>query len=523
MLTLPSVLDRTVSLYGRRTAIFDRERNFTWAEFADRIARAAGVLAALGVRPGRRFGIISRNSFRHAEVNHAGYWLGAVPVPINHRLAPIEIRFILDDAQCEIVAVENTFADLMQADELAPWRARMFWLAPGEVDAGGPSYEALLADAAPAPRRDCDENDDAILLYTGGTTGRGKGVRLSHRNVVANALQLSKAMDVTADDIYLHVSPMFHSTDLKSTVLTMQGGGHTFLSEFSPRGVLDAIQRHRVTIASLVPTMIIRTLQDETFDSYDISSLRLVSYGTSPMAVEWIRRAMERLKDVGLHQCYGLTETSPILSILDEEDHRRALETGDHSRLSSSGRPLPCVELRIVDDAGRDMPAGEAGEILVRAPNVAKGYLNRPEENAATFRDGWLHTGDIGRLEEGGYLFMMDRKKEMVITGGENVYTSEVEAALYQHEGVHEAAVVGVPDEKFGEALFAVIVPAPGRSLTADEIISHCRGRIGGYKIPRQMDFVDELPKSTMGKVLKNELRRLYSGPPMGSRHPEAR
>ena len=514
MLTLPSVLARTVALFGQRTAVLDRERCFTWAEFAERVARAAGLLASLGVTPGRRFGVISRNSFRHAEINHAGYWLGAVPVPVNHRLAPTEIRDILDDAECEILAVDDAFSDLVGTEELAPWRGRMFWLAPGAVDGDAPSYEALLAAADPAPRRDADENDDAILLYTGGTTGRGKGVRLTHRNIVVNALQLSKGMDVTADDSYLHVSPMFHSTDLKSTALTMQGGGHCYLNEFSPTGVLDAIQRHRVTIASLVPTMIIRMLREEAFDDYDISSLRLVSYGTSPMAIEWIRRAMDRFKGVGLHQCYGLTETSPILSILDEDDHRRAVESGDHSRLASAGRALACVEFRIIDGDGADVAPGEPGEILVRAPNVAKGYHNRPEENAAAFRDGWLHTGDVGRIDDDGYLFMLERKNEMVITGGENVYPSEVEAALYQHDGVFEAAVIGVPDAKYGEALFAVIVPAPGRTLSADEIIAHCRGRIGGYKIPRRMAFVDELPKSTMGKVLKGELRRVYGAAP---------
>ncbi len=512
MLTLSSVLDRTLRLYGHRTAIRDHERYFTWSEFGDRVARAAGVLAGLGVKPGERFGIISRNSFRHSELNYAGYWMGAVPVPVNHRLAPPEIRFILDDAECRVLAIEDAFADLMRTDELAPWSKRAFWIAPGAVDADGPGYEALLADADAAPLRDCHEDDDAILLYTGGTTGRGKGVRLTHRNIVSNALQLSGVMKITGRDVYLHSSPMFHSTDLKSTVCTMMGAGHSYLAEFSPRNVLEAIERHGITIASLVPTMIIRTLQYEKFDDYDLSSLRLASYGTSPIAVEWIRRIMERFEGVDLHQCYGLTETSPILSILDENDHRSAVESGDYTRLGSAGRPLPGVDLRIVDDDGVEVPTGDAGEILIRAPNVAKGYHNCPEENEATFRDGWLHSGDVGRVDDEGYLFVLDRKKEMVITGGENVYTSEVEAALYQHPHVHEAAVVGVPDAQFGEALFAVIVPSPGKVLTEDEIISHCRGRIGGYKIPRQMAFVDELPKSTMGKVLKAELRRTYGG-----------
>ena len=512
MLTLTSMLDQTVRLYGRRTAIRDPERDFTWKEFAERVARAAGVLHGLGLSRGERFAIMSRNSFRFSELIYAGYRMGAVPVPINYRLAPPEIRGILDDAECRLLAVDDAFRKFIESEELSSWRERMFWVSASPTETEEPQYEKRLAEAAPSPAAECDENDDAVLMYTGGTTGRGKGVRLTHRNIVSNATQLSQVMGVSADDVYLHSSPMFHSTDLKSTVITMLGGGHTYLADVSPRSVLEAIQRHRITVASLVPTMIIRTLQDEAFDSYDISSLRLVSYGTSPIAVKWIQRAMQGFKGVGLHQCYGLTETSPILTVLDKDDHKHAIESGDHTRLSAAGRPLAGVELRMVDEAGQEVPVGEVGEILVRAPNVAKGYHNRPEEDAATFREGWLHTGDVGRMDREGYLYVVDRKKEMVLTGGENVYTSEVEAVLFQHPEVHEAAVVGVPDDEYGEALFAVIVPAPGRSLTEDEIFAHCRGKIGGYKIPRRMAFVDELPKSTMGKVLKNDLRRIYAG-----------
>ena len=511
MLTLTFMLDQTVRLYGQRTAIRDSERNFTWIEFADRVARAAGVLHSLGLRRGERFGIMSRNSFRFAELNYAGYRMGAVPVPINYRLAPPEIESILDDAECRLLAVDDAFRDFIESDELSPWRERMFWVCAAAMDTEEAQYEKLLAESDAVPAAECDENDDAVLMYTGGTTGRGKGVRLTHRNIVSNAMQLSQIMGVSADDVYLHSSPMFHSTDLKSTVITMVGGGHTYLAEVSPRSVLEAIERHQVTVASLVPTMIIRIIEDGVFDSYDISSLRLLSYGTSPIAVKWIQRAMQGFKGVGLHQCYGLTETSPILTVLDEDDHSHAIVSGDHTRLSAAGRPLADVELRIVDEAGREVPVGEVGEILVRAPNVAKGYHNRPDEDAATFRDGWLHTGDVGRMDREGYLYVVDRKKEMVLTGGENVYTSEVEAVLFQHPEIHEAAVVGVPDHEYGEALFAVIVPAPGKSLTEDEVIAHCRGKIGGYKIPRRMAFVDELPKSTMGKVLKDDLRRIYA------------
>jgi len=225
------------------------------------------------------------------------------------------------------------------------------------------------------------------------------------------------------------------------------------------------------------------------------------------MAAEWIRRTMDAFPGVAMQQVYGLTETSPVLAILDEHDHAKAL-AGREEILRAGGRPIACTDVRIVGEDGSELPPGESGEILVRGPQVASGYHNRPRETQEAFRDGWFRTGDVGRFDAEGYLFVLDRKKDMIITGGENVYTSEVEAAIYQHPGVHEVAVIGLPDERFGEALCAVIVPAPGRTLTQEEIIAHCRGRIGGYKIPRQVRFVEALPKSAMGKILKQELRR---------------
>ena len=228
------------------------------------------------------------------------------------------------------------------------------------------------------------------------------------------------------------------------------------------------------------------------------------------MAVEWIRRTMEAFPTANIQQGYGLTETSPILTTLDEDIHVRAMETGEYEILKAAGRPLVGIDMRIVDPDGNKVPTGEDGEVVVRGPNVTAGYLNRPEENERAFRNGWFHTGDVGKMDENGFMFLLDRKKDIIITGGENVYSSEVEAALYQHDDVHECAVVGIPDEKYGEALFAAIVPRPGAELTEEAIIEHCRGRIGGYKIPRQMAFLDELPKSAMGKILKTEIRKTY-------------
>ena len=512
MLTMVSAMDRARRLYGAQTAVVDDEGDFTWGAFVDRSRRAASVLDGFGIGAGDRYAILSRNTFRNAELMHAGYWSGRIPVPVNTRLAAPEIRHILDDAGCKLLVLDEALAGLAAADELAPWRDRILFVAPGKRDVAWPQYEALLGATEPADAHDAGEHDIAVLLYTGGTTGRSKGVPLSHRNVFANGQQCAIALGARTDDVFLHAAPMFHSADLLGTAFTLQGAAHMFLPAFSPESALRAMERHGVTVAFLPPTMVIMILQDPAFEKFDLARLRLVFYGSSPMAVEWIRRTMEALPGAEIQQGYGLTETSPILTTLDADEHRDALASGRYGRLRAAGRPVTGVDMRIVDDNGDEMPLGDAGEVVVRGPNVTTGYLNRPEETATAFRGGWFHTGDVGRMDEEGFMYLLDRKKDMVITGGENVYTSEVEAVLYQHPGVNEAAVVGVPDERYGEALFAVIVPAPGASLDADGMIAHCRERIGGYKIPRRMAFVDEMPKSAMGKILKTELRRIYGG-----------
>ena len=512
MLTLTSALDRAVRLYGARNAIVDDERTYTWREFVDRVARAASVLTALGVRPGQRFGTFSRNTYRHNELVHAGYWLGAVPVPINIRLATEEVRYILDDAQCKILAIEDALWDFSGEQALAPWKGRLLYVSAQAADVEAPQYESLMARASPLPVRDCTEDDDAILLYSGGTTGRSKGIRLSHGNVISNGMQMAIAMGARMDDVYMHVAPMFHAADLLGTAFTLVGGAHVFLSKFSGQDLLKAVAAHRVTIAMLAPTMVIMTLQEENIADFDLSSFRTLFYGSSPMAAEWVKRAMDAFPGAEFQQGYGLTETAPILTTLDPDVHKRALETGEHERLKSAGRPVAGIDLKIVDEHQDEVPVGEVGEVAVRGPNVFRGYHNRPDETEQAFRDGWFHTGDLGRVDDEGFMFLVDRKKDMVISGGENVYTSEVEAALYQHPDVFEAAVIGIPDERYGEALFAVIVLQPGAALSNDEVIEHCRSRIGGYKIPRKMAFVDALPKSAMGKILKTELRKQYAG-----------
>lgn len=510
MQTMATLLTRAARFYGPRAAVIDGDWSNTWTEYVDRISRAACVLTSLGIDAGDRFGIISHNSFRQSEIVNAGYWLGAVPVPVNYRLAPPEIRYILDDAACKLLVLEDRFIQLLETKELSGFRDMTLLVAAQDEDLEFPQYETLMRDAEPAAMHASSPDDDALLLYTGGTTGRSKGVRLSHANIIANAMQIGLSISARENDRFLHILPMFHSADLFGTIFTIVGGVHVYVHEFSATNLLRAVHEHKITVLSLGPTVIILTLQDPDFDKYDCSSLRLVFYGSAPMAVEWIQRAMEKFPNAGLQQGYGLTETSPILTTLTPEEHRRAIDTGNHDLLRSVGKPLVHIDLRIVDDSDNELPAGETGEVVVRGPNVSKGYLGLDDLNAITFRNGWFHTGDIGQLDADYNLYLKDRKKDVIITGSENVYSSEVEAALYKHPAVHEAAVVGVPDEKWGEAVFAVIVPAPGQTLSEDEVIAHCRKHIGGFKIPRRMAFVEELPKSAMGKVLKNELRRIY-------------
>ena len=510
MLTLPTLINENARLRGRDAAILDDEGTFTWSQFAERVARAAGILHKRGLRPGERFAILMRNAFRYAELLWAGYWSGIVPVPINWRLSPPEIAAILEDSGAGLIAAAREFVPLMDNPALVHWRERVL-----TVEAAGgerAEYEALLATAAPAPLHASSAGDDAVLLYTGGTTGRSKGVRLTHGNVIADAWQNGLALGIRRDDIYLHVAPMFHSADLNGTACFLLGCGHAYLAQFTPAGLFAAIERHRATVTNLVPTMIKMMSDAPDAERFDLSSLRLIYYGSSPMPLEWLNAARARFRGVSWYQGYGLTETSPILTVMDHETHLRCFESGDLARLRSVGTPVAGVQMRIVDRGDRVLATGETGEVVVRGPNVSPGYFNRDEENARAFRGGWFHTGDVGRLDEDGFLTLVDRIKDVIISGGENVYSTEVEAALFRHPDIAEAAVIGVPDERLGEALFAVIACKPGAALDADTVIAHCRQFIGGYKIPRRMAFVDALPRTALGKVQKNVLRRTYGG-----------
>ncbi|HUT48356.1 MAG TPA: AMP-binding protein [Alphaproteobacteria bacterium] len=513
MLTLAEVFESTVRHHGPRPAIVHGDTNLTWGQFGERVAVAAGLLTGLGLAKGRRFGIQAPNSPRFDELKWAGFRCGAIPVPINWRLVAPEIAHILADAECEAIFVAAEFLPVYEAPELAPWRDKLICLSGDAPDgmADLPRYDDLFAKAAPVGIEPGNAGDDAILQYTGGTTGRSKGVRISHTNVITSQLGFAAGLRARPDDVYLHVAPMFHSADLLAVAWVLAGAGHAYLPAFSPAAFLDCIARDRVTATIAVPAMLMMTLADPAFGDADLSSLRLLGWGASPMDPEWIKRVAAAFPDIEISNCYGLTETAPDLTIFDPDELRQAIADDDPS-LASVGKPNPVVALRVVGPDGKDVASGASGELWARGPNITKGYLNLPEQTAAALTDGWLHTGDVARIDERGYVYLLDRVKDMIVSGGENVYCAEVESALYTHPGVHECAVIGLPHEKFGESVAAIVVAAAGASVDAETLIAHCRPLIAGYKLPRRVVFVEALPKSAMGKILKTDLRESMKG-----------
>ncbi len=383
----------------------------------------------------------------------------------------------------------------------------------GPVPEGMVSYEELIKRAS-TQRPDVELNEDDILglFYTSGTTGVPKGVMLSHKNLVMNAYHAQIGLEFSHESVYLHAAPMFHLADgAANWTTTWNGATHAFVPKFDPEEVLKAIQRFRVTNSVLVPTMINMLISHPALKQYDVSSLQQVLYGASPIAPDLLKRAMQALNRCRFFQGYGMTEAAPLLTVLGAEDHEAALQH-PHRRhlLASAGKPLLGVRVRVVDENDRDVPVGGVGEIIAAGPNIMKGYWQKPEQSEKSLRGGWYHSKDMGRFDEEGYLYIVDRKDDMIVTGGENVYSTEVEAVLYEHPAVQEATVVGVPDEKWGEAIKAIVVLRPGTKATETDILEHCKKNLSTYKVPRSVDFLPELPKSGTGKILKTVIRDKY-------------
>ncbi len=367
-------------------------------------------------------------------------------------------------------------------------------------------YEALLDAAAPVEDAMRGGDDLYGIFYTGGTTGHPKGVMLTHDNLMVSALgSLVTLPVVSRDGVLLHSAPMFHLADVAAWLMAMlSGASHVIVPSFTPAGVIEAIQRHGVTDALLVPTMIQMLADAPEAADADLSQVRSILYGASPISEAVLARARAVLPNARFTQAYGMTELAPIATLLSPEAH------DDEVLVRSCGRAVAHAEVRILDDAGREVPRGVVGEVCVRGDHVMAGYWNKPEATSAAVRDGWMHTGDGGYMDERGFVFIVDRIKDMIITGGENVYSAEVENAVAQHPAVAQVAVIGVPDEEWGERVHAVIVLKPGAQATEQQVRDFCRELIANYKLPRSVAFVDALPMSGAGKILKRELRARF-------------
>jgi long-chain acyl-CoA synthetase len=509
-------LRRAARLWPEKVAFIQREADgetrLTYAQFAERVDRLANALRDAGLRPGGRVAILMLNSHRFSELYYAANIAGGEVVPLNFRLAVPELQFMIEDAGCTMLFVSREFVPIARAlRDGCPALGTIVHAEGGDAPEGFLAYEALLAAASPTrpPGEPC-ETDLVGLFYTGGTTGLPKGVMLSQRNFMENVYHVMAHLDLRESDVYLHVAPMFHLAEAGCTYFfTFCGATHIYLRGFEPKAVLATVERERVTMTVLVPTMITMLVNHPDAAAHDLSSLRLLLYGASPIAESTLRRAMAVL-GCEFTQAYGMTEAAPILTLLPAADHRPDGSERAARRLRSAGRPVIGVEVRVVDLDDRDVAPGEVGEVIARGANFMPGYWNRPAETAEAMRGGWFRSGDLATLDEDGYLTIVDRKKDMIVTGGENVYSVEVEGALAAHPAVLECAVIGIPDERWGEVVHAVVALKPGQQAADADLIAHCHARIAGFKCPKSLTFVESLPKSGAGKILKRELREPY-------------
>jgi len=505
--TLKELLNRNAQTYSDKTAFIFEDKRYTFKQVNQRVNSLINALASMGVRKGDRVAILAYNCPQYYEVFNIAK-AGRICVPLNYRSVGRELVYLINNSEANTLILEKEFVNTILPIRHELVGVKNFICLDAAVE-NMASYEQLISSFPPdEPVDEVETDDPCTLFYTSGTTGRPKGAIHTHRSMIAEIRVPHR--DLSSNDIALCVMPFFHVGGSAAYLFPAFAYGATIVihKKFDDTLVLETIAREKVTYTCLVPAMIIRLLEHPDLDKYDLSSLRTIAYTGAPIPFEALRRGVEHFGKI-FFQLLGQTETLN-LTVLKKEDHNIEGTAKEIKRLESVGKPPAEGEVRIVGEQGHDVPVGEVGEIIARSDRMMKGYWKLPKETAEIMKGGWLHTGDMGIMDEDGYIYIVDRKKDMIISGGENIYSREVEEVLYTHPAVQEAAVVGVPDEKWGESVKAVIVLRKGMTATEDEMIDFCKERLASYKKPKSVEFWDSLPMTGSGKIMKNEIRDRY-------------
>jgi len=512
---LTESLYKVSRLYPDKIGVICGDDRFTYREFATRVYQLAEVLSSQGIARGDRLAIIHQNCHYFLEAYYAAAVLGVILCPLNYRLSSREVAFILEDTGAKAIIAQPQFSQLVQESlDRGEYSRDVFWTSKGVIPKNGISIEALMRSLkGNVDDVEAGGDDIAQLYYTSGTTGRQKGVMLTHKNVAYHALGTIAELKMTDEDIWIHVAPMFHLADAWATwATTWVGATHVMVPEFEPKTVMALMENESVTLTNMIPTMLNLMVNDNDMIKYDFSSLRMILSGGAPIAPEVVRKIMDAF-GCDYVQTYGMTETSPYLTMSILKGYLKDYPEDEQFRFkAATGRPVIFVQLKVVKDDGSEIKwdSKEVGEIVVKGDSVTPGYWNLPEETEKAIKKGWLHTGDLAVVDSEGYVNIVDRKKDMIVTGGENVYSTEVENVLYEHPAILEAAVIGIPHEKWGEAVHASVVLKKDITATEKEIIEFCKQNLARYKAPKSVAFFSSLPKTGSGKIYKMGLREEY-------------
>ncbi|MFK5973131.1 MAG: long-chain fatty acid--CoA ligase [Flavobacteriaceae bacterium] len=511
MFYLTQAVHRNAQLRKNKIATVNGDRQRTWAELKERVARFASGLHSLGIATGDRVAILSLNSDRYFEYYFGVPWAGACVVPLNIRWSPKENAYSLKDAGVKILLVDDTFAKMVPTLLLEYLELEhIIYIGDNETPKGMVNYEDLISKNVVVEDAHRNNDDLAGIFYTGGTTGFPKGVMLTHTNLWSSAICILNSINLNEHARILHTAPMFHIADGVMTQGGMLAGAtHVFIPMFTPQGTIEAIEHQKITHTLMVPVMIQMIIKEPTVKSTDLSHLQYLIYGASPISEAVLVQAMDTFSNAKFCQGYGQTELSPLATLLSPEYH--VIEGPNSGKLKSAGRAISCAEVRIVDIDGKEVTNGVTGEIIVKGPNAMLGYWNKPEETATSLKNGWVHTGDAGFMDKDGFVFLVDRVKDMIVSGGENVYSVVTENAVMNHPAVQQVVVIGIPSDKWGEQVHAEVILKEGHTATEAEIISKASEYIANYKCPRSVKFRTEpFPLSGAGKLLKREVRKVY-------------